>query len=319
MAKSLSDLAIEDAVGYERFKSSQVKALMPILNKLRLSVNSILANLDTSNISDVRSRVTRINKLIDATFKKIEGLSNKEYKELVVHVLQQEEEPIAISQEQEEEEFTEEEENSILPIVLSSLVLGKTFSKSLKDLNVSIKNDVAAKIRAGVADNEDTKTIRQRVVGTASRRFNDGAIAAAARHIDSIIRTTTQTYINKAKELAWKARGIEKYRWISVLDSSTTVICRGRSNKVYIVGKGPLPPAHYRCRSSVVIYIKGDEVPQSYSQWLRKQPKDTIEDILGVTKAKMFLNNEVRLDQFTNTAGRELTIKQLRAKARRNK
>lgn len=49
------------------------------------------------------------------------------------------------------------------------------------------------------------------------------------------------------------AAGYSHYRWVSVIDSATTDICRGRNGKVYRTGApdSPLPPAHIRCRSHV--------------------------------------------------------------------
>ena len=114
----------------------------------------------------------------------------------------------------------------------------------------------------------------------------------------------------------WKVRGVESYRWISIIDNLTSPICRGRSNKIFTVGEGPLPPAHYNCRSSIAPYRSGDEVPESYGTWLRKQPREVIDDILGKTKAKMYLAGELPLDKFTVANGRELTIKEIKARAK---
>lgn len=63
-----------------------------------------------------------------------------------------------------------------------------------------------------------------------------------------------------------------RYRWVSVIDSSTTEICYGRNNKIYIHGKGPLPPAHIQCRSITVPYRKGqDTTSESFYAFLQRQ------------------------------------------------
>lgn len=67
------------------------------------------------------------------------------------------------------------------------------------------------------------------------------------------------------------------YMWHSILDGRTTDICRSRNNSVYLYGKGPLPPAHYRCRSIVIPFsgaFTGDNLPDSLYDWLQSQPED---------------------------------------------
>ena len=51
----------------------------------------------------------------------------------------------------------------------------------------------------------------------------------------------------------------------------------------------------------------------SYSEWLRRQPKPFIEDVLGPTKAKLFLDGELNVDKFVDmTTARSFTLEQLR-------
>lgn len=53
-------------------------------------------------------------------------------------------------------------------------------------------------------------------------------------------------------------------------------------------------------------------VPAStdYEKWMKKQPRDFVEDSLGVGKAKAFLDDNVPLESFVVDDGRELTLKQ---------
>ena len=106
-------------------------------------------------------------------------------------------------------------------------------------------------------------------------------------------------------------------KWVSILDSKTTAYCRGQSGKIYRAGEVPNPPpAHWGCRSTLVPFFpdQGEPNEPTYSDWLRKQSRDKVEDILGKRKAAMFLDEGVALDRFTDREGRELTIKQLAAK-----
>lgn len=106
-------------------------------------------------------------------------------------------------------------------------------------------------------------------------------------------------------------------KWVSILDSRTTAYCRGQSGKVYRAGQVPNPPpAHWGCRSTLVPFFpeQADHEEPTYSDWLRRQPRERVEDILGKRKAAMFLDEGVTLDRFTDREGRELTIKEVEAR-----
>lgn len=101
------------------------------------------------------------------------------------------------------------------------------------------------------------------------------------------------------------------YMWHSIMDGRTTDICIGRNNKVYVYGKGPLPPAHYRCRSMVVPFsgaFSGDTMPDSLYDWLLSQPEDVQRD--------MFNDSELEVLKQTGkfTASKGLNLEQYRNK-----
>jgi SPP1 gp7 family putative phage head morphogenesis protein len=56
-------------------------------------------------------------------------------------------------------------------------------------------------------------------------------------------------------------------------------------------------------------------VPASttYSEWISKQPKAFQDEVLGKTKAELFRSGGMKLDQFVDTSGKTLTLKQLGA------
>lgn len=71
------------------------------------------------------------------------------------------------------------------------------------------------------------------------------------------------------------------YEWVSVLDDRTTKICLERDGNRYIFGKGPLPPAHVGCRSTVVpIERNAAKTPSGWTDWLRTQPDEFVNDAL---------------------------------------
>ena len=73
-----------------------------------------------------------------------------------------------------------------------------------------------------------------------------GILTARAR---SLARSSVVHAANTSKEEVYKVNPIKQVEWVSVLDSHTTDYCRGQDGKLYDVGVGPRPPAHYNCRS----------------------------------------------------------------------
>lgn len=112
-----------------------------------------------------------------------------------------------------------------------------------------------------------------------------------------------------------------------------SAVCRARDGKVYPLDSGPRPPAHPNCRSSTVPVLKSwkemginlKEAPEgtrssmngqvpadlTYQEWLKNQSADFQDDVLGVTKGKLFRNGGLSLDRFVDRAGKELTLDQL--------
>ena len=135
---------------------------------------------------------------------------------------------------------------------------------------------------------------------------------------------------------------IKEYQWLSTLDNRTSSTCQSRDGKVYVVGKGPLPPAHPNCRSTTTP-VFNDEVftdedgirramtdgmrPQvaaagrgrtsaktNYNEWLSKQPRSFQVEVLGETKTKLFRQGGLTVDNFVDRLDKPLTIDELRLK-----
>lgn len=145
---------------------------------------------------------------------------------------------------------------------------------------------------------------------------------------------------------------IEQVRWVSTLDGRTTPICRALDDNVFPIDDGPRPPVHIRCRSTTIPEMRSfrdmgldrDEPPKamrpyvrskqrlkdipkedrdllvgrvkggtSYDTWLRRQPKAFQEDVMGVSKAKLFRDGGLKMEKFVDIkSGHEFTLNELR-------
>lgn len=111
------------------------------------------------------------------------------------------------------------------------------------------KFNVSAALMQGFAAGETPAQIVKRIrdVGEFS--------AAAAR---TLVRTSFSAVSATAREMLFGENRdiIKSVIWVSKLDSHTTPICRELDDKVFKIGEGPRPPAHYNCRSTIAPVMK---------------------------------------------------------------
>jgi len=235
-------------------------------------------------------------------------------------------------------------------ILTSQPFEGKVMSRWMLELEAGDRDRIMDQIRIGLVQGESSTQIGRRVFGSTALQFGDGSRRATERGLQSIVNTATNFITNEARQELYLANKqfipFEVYQ--ATLDSRTTAICRALDGTKHDVGKGPTPPLHFNCRSvrvpaingrlignrpatgvskSMVDGLRGEErrrvvdglvgqVPatQNYQTFLRNQTVDFQNDVMGVTKARLFRKGGLTLDRFVTEAGKELTIKDLRDK-----
>lgn len=297
---------IQHQIDLERYKTGLSKQVATRVNEVADEVLALLATVPDNN-NGIKSALSKIDRMIDTTFDSIQTDFLEQIKELL-------EAEITFLVKHSEVELTEEEKKSLIAPIFSLLILGLTLDQHNRAIKDSIKRNIRGRILAAKQNNIKLLIQVKALRGTALRKYKDGVWNRGINGLATILDTALSTYINNLQMELLKADGVEKYRWISVLDSHTSAICRARSNKVFVVGQGPVPPAHARCRSGIRPYISEENTNISYSEWLRQQPRAVVEEVLGKGKANLFLKNEISLDKFVTQTGRELTIEELKAK-----
>jgi SPP1 gp7 family putative phage head morphogenesis protein len=219
-------------------------------------------------------------------------------------------------------------DNQLLPAVLRSGLSPDegpeqlTIKQAIQGFSRAKSRRIISDINLGIAEGEPTRQIAKRVEFALQKEHK--------RHADTLARTVTNHAANQAKHqvFAENAGILEGYEWVSVLDMRTSLICGGRDGKVYQMGKGPLPPAHWNCRSTVVASIDEDfEEPSvegfrpgslkekqqlNFGQWLKKQPPEFQDEMLGPTRAKLFRDGGLEIDRFRDETGHTYTLEQLK-------
>lgn len=141
---------------------------------------------------------------------------------------------------------------------------------------------------------------------------------------ESLVRTSTNSIAASTRAQLFEKNDdvISGYEWVAKLDGRTTVICMNLDNQVFKLGKGPLPPAHWRCRSQTVPIVnrkfrkkvnnEPGGIDESYSQWLARQSKQDQIDILGPTRAKLYQDGGLSISKFVDSDYQPLTVAQLK-------
>lgn len=194
-------------------------------------------------------------------------------------------------------------------------------------------------VRIGLMQGETTDQIARRLVGkvqySEDRTFlgKGAAIEAKNTQVRTLVRTSVQSVTNAANQAVYQANQhvTKGYRYLATLDSRTTAFCRANDRKVFNHGEGPVPPVHFNCRSTTIPYINykklgipappegtrasvDGQVPADldYEGWLKQQPPEVVQRILGKGKGKLFLDDKITLSDMVRADGTEMTLEELK-------
>ena len=216
-------------------------------------------------------------------------------------------------------------------------------------------------VRIGLLSNQTTAEIAKdlrgklnfEAVGTLEQIKAKGGIGTtiANNQIDTIVRTSINQVSNSAINSVFKANSdmVDRYKYVATLDSRTSAICGRLDGQIFEMGKGPQPPQHFNCRSTIVPIIKdefldkfgldqddltgglqrpsktglstrGKLIPASenYAVWLSKQDIPTQNKVFGIQKSKIY-REELRTKKnptevfrsFVRSDGSTLTLEEL--------
>ena len=328
----LQDVATRHQIFLERFGNGRGREAEQTLNRLRRDIN---ARLSQEPADFHRNRLNQL--LID-----IEQLSLATFDSMGVKTLDQIGKLAPVEASFSAELFntvTNIDTGYILPAdsllataaIETPLAIGSAAGFTPKDAMNKFSDaktkEILTKINDSVILGLDTREIANEVgglVNTLHKRQTRSLINTLINHTSSVARN--EIYKSNSKYL-------DGYRWIATLDSKTTLICGSRDRKVYLTGLGPLPPAHYNCRSTTIPAVKkefqvakgatgkrpsigSDGVEPvnnnlSYGTWLKSQPTEFIDEALGVERSRLFRSGKMKIDKFVDPTGRVYTLQEL--------
>jgi len=169
-------------------------------------------------------------------------------------------------------------------------------------------------IRQGFIEGRSAADVARTLRGTRANQYRDGVLEVSRRGAEAMVRTANSHYASVAARETYLAMGVARVRFIATLDTRTTITCASLHNTVHELERFPWPPRHINCRSTSAPEIEGlrsVEVP-SYDQWLKRQPVEIQDLVLGRAKGRLYRSGNLTVDRFVDDKGRLLTLDQLR-------
>lgn len=123
-----------------------------------------------------------------------------------------------------------------------------------------------------------------------------------ARDMGTLGQTAVNQTANSTKQMVYKAakKVANRVMWTSTLDHRTSPFCQAADGRVFPLNSGPRPPAHPRCRSTVVLVGKDQNIDKLKSDLT---PRAAVEAKSKAALDKQGLttrNNKVRKPSRTN-------------------
>lgn len=190
--------------------------------------------------------------------------------------------------------------------------MGITLDELLDAFTDTERKKITNAIRLAHHDGLPNAKLVQMIRGTRARNYQDGILAITTRHAKTIAHTGTAIVANQAKQalIADNADIIKGIKVIATLDLRTSSICRGLDGVFMPLDKARYPPYHFNCRTSFEIVYDGYQTPkqrasmdgvvknQSYYEWLKNQPAQYQDEVLGKTRARLFRDGGMTVERF---------------------
>lgn len=219
--------------------------------------------------------------------------------------------------------------------VASQPIQGRVMEDWFASLGEQTKAKLEQAMGTGLAQGETVDQLVARVRGTQAQRYEDGILQTTRRGAEAIVRTTVNHVSTQAREATYRENEdtIKGVQWVSTLDTRTTPVCQSRDGKVFPIGEGPRPPAHWNCRSTTVpvtkswreLGVKAKDAPEAtrasmdgqvpeqvtYGEWLDEQPAAIQDAALGVGKARLWRAGAIEAKDLATRTGRAVTLAEL--------
>lgn len=335
---------IAHQIDLQGYSNNVVRRILKLLNRvdvdLMAQITIALEKLPPSqfNVTRLQAVLASVRSLNSEVYASISTELNSELSKLVAYELDFQE-AIIKGVLPANVQFASVQAGQVYAAVLSRPFQGKLLADWMSGLEQTRAIKIRDAIRIGYVEGQTINDMVKRIRGTKALNYTDGLLDISRRDAQAIVRTAINHTSNYAREALYNDNDdiVKGVRYTSTIDARTTLLCSSRDGNFYGIGKPkPAIPAHINCRSLYVPVLKtwrelgidADEADEStrasldgqipasmsYNEWLKKQSVARQDDILGVTKAKLFRDGGLELPKFISKQGHEYTIEELRAR-----
>jgi hypothetical protein len=194
--------------------------------------------------------------------------------------------------------------NGILPLSFIA-----AFGKSAQ---AAVENS----IRKSYANRDTVAAALASLVDTSAKQGFSSALSRIALQARTVIDMTVG-HVDQYASQAVASAIYNRYVWVSILDDGTTQICRSRNKRSFRYGDGPIPPAHYGCRSVTIplASLFGDLDSPTLYTWLKRQSEEVQAEFIGAENAALLSADKINAKQFaTLKVGKALPLNQFKSK-----
>lgn len=224
---------------------------------------------------------------------------------------------------------------------------GRLLKEWMTDLEDGRAKKVRDAVRVGFSQSQTTEQIIRNIKGTRANNYADGLLEKPRADLETVVRSAISHTAAYARNETAQANAdiIAAVKWLSTLDSHTTLQwCVPRDGLQYTLEHNPIghnypwlagPGAiHFNCRSTSTFVLKSAEqmrlnglspgsrasmngqVPadMNYADWLKTQPVNVQDDVLGVIRARLYRKGKLSVDRFVNNKGQLYSLDELRAR-----
>jgi SPP1 gp7 family putative phage head morphogenesis protein len=339
-SERIRDLAIKHGVYLERYTRREIREVIKILEQ---SADEIVKKIESTGGEWTKKRLYEVlsdtKRILQTTFGSVADKTKEDFNELAVYEIGKVERdfisglPVKI------------DTTSVAPEQLLSAIQslpasqGSTLGELMDGWSRNTVQRFVSAIRLGVVQGE---TVQQMIVRVRGRsvgrgRYEGGVLKTTTRGAAAYVRTAVAHVNNTARQTFYEDNDdiIKGLQYVATLDNRTCLQCGPLDGQVFAVdGSKPDLPQHPNCRCLYAPVVKSWEelgidlaeapdgtrasmdgqVPDktTYQDWLKRQSKETQEDVLGIQRAALFRSGKP-LDDMIDASGNVLTLKQMQA------
>jgi SPP1 gp7 family putative phage head morphogenesis protein len=337
--EKLLNKEISHAIDVLGYSNAITKKMITILNKADVDLFNRLT-LELNRVVPSPEKLNRINALL----KSVNNLNTTAYEKVSDQLKLDLNKFTKAELDYQENLISSVQPVKVLPIsaeatyaaAIATPFQGKFLDEFLSGMELQKANLIRDAVRIGFIESQTTGEIVNKIRGTRALNYTDGIMNITRSNAESVVLTAIAHTANVAQQALYDANEdiIKGYRYTATLDTRTTELCASRDGKYFKLGEPkPAIPAHFRCRSRYVAVIKSfkelgldvdlpestrasmdGQVPAktSYQEWLKKQSVERQNEVLGVTKAKLFRDGNLSIDKFVSPAGHVYTLDELK-------